>query len=255
MRIPDDGGVPRTIRHDVVDSTNERAFASLAEGIALDADVHVALGQTSGRGRLGRRWESPTGDGLYLSFIHLPPSPGPPPPAITMAAGLAVLEACGELGLDGARLEWPNDVVVGDAKLAGILVESRGYDPARPHFVVGIGVNVRQRSFPTELAEERLVTSLALEGVTQDPNELLDCLVPRLAARLASTIDSQEDLARDYVDATGLEGARVSVTTGKQRVEGRLLSLDLENGVLVDSVDGPVTLDLAHVHALDRCSL
>ena len=67
------------------------------------------------------------------------------PPAITMSVGLAVREAVFAAGLNSARLDWPNDVVVREAKLAGILVESRGFDPAAPHFVIGIGVNVMRR--------------------------------------------------------------------------------------------------------------
>ena len=245
----------RTIRHDVIDSTNERAFAALAAGGALDGDVHVARGQTNGRGRLGRRWESAPGEGLYLSLMHLPRAPGPRAPAVTMAAGLAVLEACQELGFEGGRLEWPNDVMQGESKLAGILVESRGFDPKEPHFVVGAGVNVLQRSFGTELSNEREVTSLALEGVSKGPAALEIALVPRLRRRLAAASHAEDELARDYLAATGLEGARVSVVTGNRTVEGRLLELDLPNGILIHSVEGPVRLDLAHVHAVDRCSL
>jgi BirA family biotin operon repressor/biotin-[acetyl-CoA-carboxylase] ligase len=110
--------------------------------------VHVATGQTAGRGRLGRRWESASGAGLFLSLVLLPseaphpaaltpPHPAaltpPHPAALTMSAGLALLAAVHALGLAAAELDWPNDLVVplraARAKLAGILVEARGLDP------------------------------------------------------------------------------------------------------------------------------
>ena len=119
----------------------------------------------AGRGRLGRTWHSSAGEGLYASLILRPPPPAPNPAALTMAAGLGVIEGLEALGLAGARLKWPNDVLHGSGKLAGLLVESRGLDPRAPAFVAGVGVNVRQRAFPAELEAERAVTSLALLGL------------------------------------------------------------------------------------------
>ena len=98
----------RLHRHGAVDSTNERAFAAIQSGSALHGDVHVASGQTLGRGRLGRTWVSPEREGLYLSVILLPGPPPIEPAALTMASGLAVLDAVRALGLLGARLDWPN---------------------------------------------------------------------------------------------------------------------------------------------------
>src|SRR5262245_39626500 len=98
----------RVFRHEVVDSTNERALAAVEAGEAQDGDVHVAREQTRGRGRLGRVWESPAGQGLYLSYVHLPEPPAPPAPALTQAAGLALLDLVRSLGVAGARLDWPN---------------------------------------------------------------------------------------------------------------------------------------------------
>ena len=131
------GTVPRmqfrVLRHGVVDSTSERAFAAIEDGSARHGDVHVAEAQTRGRGRLGRSWASAPGEGLYLSTVLLPGPPPLSPTALTMATGLAVHDAVRGLGVDAVRLDWPNDVVVDDAKLCGILVESRGLTPAAPH--------------------------------------------------------------------------------------------------------------------------
>jgi len=162
----------RRIEHDVVDSTNERAFAALADGSALHGDAHCARQQLVGRGRRGARWASERDVGVYVSVVLTPSAPLHPA-ALTMAGGLAVFDLARELGVAGARLKWPNDLVVDGegldaelgAKLAGVLVETRGLDPERPHYVLGVGVNVRQREFAPELVAERAVTSLLLCGV------------------------------------------------------------------------------------------
>jgi len=245
----------RIIEHGLIDSTNERAFAALAAGEARDGDVHTASGQSAGRGRLQRPWESAEGEGLYLSYVHLPKSPGPLPTGMTMGAGLALLDELCALGLPDARLDWPNDLVLGEAKLAGILIESRGFDPRRPHFVVGIGVNVLQRRFSTELTDERQVTSLALAGVECSPKALARALQPRLGARLAQAAQDPSGLARDYLAATGLAGAAVEVRLSGPSKLGILRGIDLERGLLLETNGKPLRIQLAHVHGVDRTSL
>lgn len=240
----------RILRHGTVDSTSERAFSALAAGEARHGDVHVAEAQVAGRGRLGRRWESAAGEGLYLSAVLLPRAPGPPPPALTLAGGLAALEGAELLGLAGARLEWPNDVVVGQAKLGGVLVESRGLDPARPAYVLGIGLNLLQRSFPEALVRERPVTSLALEGVATDPESALAAVLGALAPRIGQAFVGHPDLGADFLARTGLAGARVRVTAGAEEHEGLLLELDAVRGLILAAARGALTLPLAHVRGV-----
>ena len=240
----------RVHRHGVVDSTSERAFAELAAGRARHGDVHVAEAQTAGRGRLGRRWESAHGEGLFLSVVLLPEAPGPPPPALTLAGGLAALEGAETLGLVGARLEWPNDVVVGDAKLAGVLVESRGFDPARPAFVLGIGLNVRQRSFQPQLVAERAVTSLALEGLDATVDAALEAVLASLALRLQQAFRAEPELARDFLERSGLLGRRVEVDFAQERALGVVVGLDPAGGLALLQPDGTVHLPLAHVRGV-----
>lgn len=244
----------RLIRHGLVDSTSERAFAALAAGEARHGDVHVAAGQTRGRGRLGRTWHSPAGEGLYLSLVLLPPPPPPSPAALTMAAGLGVLEGLRSLGLEAARLKWPNDVLARGAKLAGILVESRGLDPARPHAVVGVGVDVEQTAFPPALAAERRVTSLRLEGFPASVDETLTAVLGALGSRLDQVGADPAALARDYLAALGLAGRRVRVVAGSRDVSGELLSLDLDGGIRVRGRSGaPARFPLEHVGTLEEC--
>lgn len=243
----------RVLRHDVVDSTNERALAAIEAGEAREGDVHVARGQTRGRGRLGRRWESRPGEGVYLSLVHLPQPPGPHPPAVTMAGGLAVLDLLLGLGVERARLDWPNDVVADGAKLAGILVESRGFAPERPHFVIGVGLNVRQSFFSDDLRSARAVTSLRLLGIDAEPERLATPLAELLLARLRMANEYGDDLCADYLEATGLGGSEVLASSAQGTIRGRLEGIELVRGLRYRPPNGGARwIELAHVRSIER---
>ena len=238
----------RLLRHCRVDSTNERALTAIAEDTACHGDVHFAEEQSAGRGRLGRGWVSAPGEGLYLSLVLLPEA-APHPAALTMGAGLAVLESVHALGEPRARLKWPNDVLVAGAKLAGILVEARGHAPL--HAVVGIGLNVRQREFPRELEAERAVTSLARLGVERTLDEAAHALLTRLAPRLEQACTRPQETARDYAGMLDLVGSEVRVVLGRAERRGRLEALTLEGLVLATPDDESVRCLLEHVQVLE----
>jgi len=227
----------RLQQHGLVDSTSERAFEALDRGTAQHGDVHLARGQSAGRGRRGAAWFSPPGEGLYLSVILLPPPPPLPPAALTAATALAVRAAVGDLGAPVPTVKWPNDLVIEGAKLAGILVETRGLDPARPHYVVGIGVNVRQRAFPAEVTAERPATSLALAGVETEPEEVADRILAALPEALGLARTDRGTLAAAFLAATGLAGQRVRLETPRASHEGTLAALDLDRGIELRTAD------------------
>ncbi|MEO0651945.1 MAG: hypothetical protein AAFZ65_14815, partial [Planctomycetota bacterium] len=152
--------------------------------------------------------------------------------------------------LERARLDWPNDLMAGDAKLAGVLVESRGFDAARPHYVVGVGWNVGQRYFPAELLDEREVTSLALEGVHVSIQTAERALAESLGSQLDHALLAPDEVAEDFGLATGLIGREVEVDTASQELIGTLTSLDLERGIGLQTPDGERWLALAHVLAV-----
>jgi BirA family transcriptional regulator, biotin operon repressor / biotin---[acetyl-CoA-carboxylase] ligase len=150
---------PTIVRLSTVDSTQRVAF-ELAERDAADGTAVMADTQTAGRGRRGRAWHDAPGDGLLVSIVIRPRLRVADLPKLSFAAAIAVAEAIETTTGLTARLKWPNDVLVGDRKLAGILLESRIL--AEPVVVAGIGVNLRQRSFLPALGDT--ATSVALEG-------------------------------------------------------------------------------------------
>ena len=247
----------RWIEHDLVDSTSERAFAELAAGRARNGDVHLALGQSAGRGSRGRRWLGAPGEGLYMSVVLLPGPPPFRPTALTVATALSVVEALTDLGLPpfrhhGPRLKWPNDVLVGDSKLCGILTESRGLDPRRPHFVVGIGMNVHQREFPPELCAERRVTSLARLGVDTTVRQAAEAVLQRLKGRLGQVRNDHRRLAEDFLAASGVTEHQVLIQASGALLSGRILGMTLSEGLELLTGEGRLLhLPLEFVQAIE----
>lgn len=165
----------RLLIKETVDSTNDeiRRLADAGTGEGL---IVLAHRQTQGRGRRGAAWFSPPGESLAFSVLIRPAEPKALWPRLALVAGLAVAEALEEF-LPLVGIKWPNDVWVGDKKIAGILVEA-----GKDYAVVGIGLNVNTRSFPGEVAD--IATSLALEtGGTVSRPEVLAGIIRRLAAR------------------------------------------------------------------------
>ncbi len=220
------------IQHDSVDSTNERALCAIAAGAARDGDVHVAREQTAGRGRRGHAWHSARDEGLYLSMVLLPPPPPLSPAGLTMAGGLAVHATARALLGSSAELclKWPNDLLYAGRKLAGVLVETRGLDPAAPHYVIGIGLNVSQRSFPAGLE----ATSLALCGCTASRELVQELLLENLGRETRAAVDRDPELPLRFLACLGLKDRLVRVFTTTQHHEGRLRGLDWEQGLLLE---------------------
>ena len=121
-------------------STNDEA-ARLARAGARHGTVVTAATQTSGRGRAGRTWVSPPGGNLYVSMILRPALPLRDVPAMTLAIGVAVCEVAKIFGA-AATLKWPNDVLIGGRKVAGVLLESQSRSERLDVVIAGIGINL-----------------------------------------------------------------------------------------------------------------
>jgi BirA family biotin operon repressor/biotin-[acetyl-CoA-carboxylase] ligase len=167
----------RVIWYDEVTSTNDIAVA-LADRGEHEGTVILADVQRAGRGRLGRRWASPPGAGLYLSVILRPPSPD----LLTLAAGVGVadgLQRATGLVID---LKWPNDLYVGDRKIAGILAEGGATRNGRSVVVLGVGVNILTAVYPADIADR----ATSIEAELGRPIERGVVLVETLAGLYAA---------------------------------------------------------------------
>lgn len=198
-----------------VRSTNDE-LRNLAEDGMAGGLVLLAESQTSGRGRRGATWFSPAGEGLAFSILLRPEAPKPFWSRLSLVAGLAVAEAL-ERSIPMAEIKWPNDVMVADKKIAGILVEAEN-----DFVIVGIGINVNTTSFPNELP----ATSLALEkgGQVERSKVLLD-VIERLSLHA-------ERLGTEF-EETMLSIRRRCWLTGKQVnfISGGVPKAGLVNGL------------------------
>ncbi|MBI4264549.1 MAG: biotin--[acetyl-CoA-carboxylase] ligase [Acidobacteria bacterium] len=173
-------------------STNDLA-AALAERGVEEGCIVMADAQSAGRGRYGRTWVSPPGAGLYVSIVLTPPPHTVP--LLTIAAGVAVAEGIrAATGLD-SHLKWPNDVYLGERKVAGVLAEAAPATATASvqYVILGIGINVAPAAYPPEIASR--ATSLEVElGRAVDRGLLLAECLCALAARYADLQGGREGM-------------------------------------------------------------
>ena len=224
-------------RFDTVGSTNDVALKMAREG-APEGTVILARSQTKGRGRRGRQWFATPGQGIILSAVLRPDIPLDRYSELAFAAAVAVAECIeSECGLQ-PQLKWPNDVLVGDRKLCGILIEAAG-DAA----IVGIGVNVRQTEFPPELFSTPPQpsplrggsgpTSVALEGgACTDVEQLTQALITRLFSVYG--LEFKEILVRWRKYMWGA-GQLVEVVSEAGSVSGTISGVDDDGALLIDN--------------------
>lgn len=218
----------RVYCYEQLDSTNLRAL-ELARRGAPEGTVVIARHQTAGRGRLGRRWIDRPGGSLLLTVLVRAPDEAPA--LVTVAAALAAAEAVREgVGLP-ALVKWPNDVVVNDRKVAGVLAEG----PAGGMIAVGVGMNVRGES--SELPAEVRDTAgyLSQEAKRElGPDDLLPVLMPRLEYNFLAL--QHPGASRELLDRVRaldyLANKRVTVRVADRQISGRALQW-ADNGALV----------------------
>jgi len=223
-------------------------------------EVVLAEEQTAGMGRHGHTWHSEAGSGIYCSLVVKPA------PVLTLALGLAVQDAIAKSTGIACDLRWPNDVMIGDRKVAGILVQLSGAKA-----IAGIGINVNHESFPPELASE--ATSLSREKMrtpwltggsacpTLPPRDSEGCgtgasacqPIPREAIIAALLRATDEYLAYDtpailrlFTRASSYAcGRRVRVEQADGVIEGTTAGLDASGFLIVRKDDGTDTLIVA----------
>jgi len=200
-----------------------------AAGRALGT-VIIAEKQTAGQGRYGHTWHSEAG-GIYLSIVLKPA------PLLTLALGLATAEAITRVTGIACDLRWPNDVMIGTQKVAGILVQLVN-DAA----IGGIGINVNQTAFPPELAQE--ATSLRLYACREFSRvDIVQALIPAIES--CAALDGETLLRLFTLASSYASGRRVIVHQPGGDLEGTTRGLDSAGFLIVRRDDGTDTLILA----------
>ena len=212
-------------------------------------ETALTLNQTRGRGRSGRNWFSRAGDGLALSVILPDVSQGSQRPfrsglAPSLTVGVSLLRALIAVGITEASLKWPNDILIGEDKLAGILCELRP-DGA---MVAGVGINLRSENFPAD------IRAASLDEFWPQPVERIDELVASFLCELDSSLISAEDLrweaAREVLATLGRE-VEIFSKEGES-IHGRAVELGPLGELICELSDGArvslTSSDIVHTY-------
>ena len=223
-----------------VDSTNRRAREHCLRG-AKEGTVILAESQSEGRGRLGRRWQSPAGANVYASIILRPPFSPSSGPQIPLLAGVAGANALARAtGLD-ARLKWPNDIFVHGKKVGGVLSEMETDGIQIRFIILGVGVNVnwRKEDIPPHLRE--IATSLRAESGREFPRagvaaELFEEMEREYTLFLTEGFSSR--LREEWNRLSWVNQKWVTVTMMEKKFEGQVLGLDRDGALLLKDREG-----------------
>jgi BirA family biotin operon repressor/biotin-[acetyl-CoA-carboxylase] ligase len=225
-------------RYSVVTSTNDIA-RDLAEAGEAEGTTVVAEEQTAGRGRLGRTWTSPKGEGLYHSVILRPGIAAADAPLLNLVIAVALAEMIQERYQVPVDIKWPNDVLIRQRKVAGILTELKTVNDHVEYVIAGVGVNLNQTVFSPDLMG--YATSLRLEtGRMSDPNELRENLYFKLDHWYDSflTHGAEGTLNRWRELSSYAQGKSVRVIIGDRTITGLTRGLTSQGELIIETADG-----------------
>lgn len=210
-----------------------------AKGGAPEGLCIVAREQTHGRGRHERVWTSPRDAGLYFTLLMRPRFDVSIWPLTTLMGALAVGDALREACGLQTDIKWPNDIVIDDRKLCGILAETVETNQGIA-CVLGVGINLREDAFPSEL-QDRATSLEAQKGEAPDAQSLLAITMEHLSRRYAQLGEHQGPSAiiRDWTTASSFAtGKWVRVDTGTEILEGKTCGLEGDGALRVQTIDG-----------------
>ena len=219
--------------HMTIGSTNERA-RELAEEGWPDGSFVVSEAQETGKGRLGRAWSSPPG-GIWFSLILVPDMRPSEAPTLTLAGGTAVANALAENGFD-ARLKWPNDVLIGDKKVCGILTEMSGEMERIDYIVMGIGINANCKV--EDLPKEYRAKATTLQEARGSPVDRKKIFIDILGAFEELYGLSTEDMIIRWKERSSTLGKKVKVHTQKGDIVGVAKDLDPTGALIIELPSG-----------------
>ncbi|MDP6559465.1 MAG: biotin--[acetyl-CoA-carboxylase] ligase [Candidatus Binatia bacterium] len=220
-------------------STNSEAF-ELARRGAEEGEIVIAESQTQGRGRLGRHWFSPFDRNLCLSVILRPTLPPADVPQITLLCAVALAETVQSFLDYSPQIKWPNDILVGGKKLAGVLTESSCERDRVLFVILGIGVNI---NIPIEMMPEKIrdtATSLMMcTGGSVDRLAFANGLIHSLD-RCYEDLENNgfAPMARRWDRFFHLRGRRVRVEMADRSVSGKAIGIDSDGALLVEGDEG-----------------
>ena len=222
-----------------VDSTNNWLREQALNG-APSGTVCVAEMQLAGRGRRGRTWVSPFAANLYLSLLWRSATGATALGGLSLVTGIALLRALRSYGIEGAGLKWPNDILAGDAKLAGVLIDVVGESSGPCIVIVGIGVNVCMSPGEAATIDQRWTDLHHLSGGNSLSRNVLAARILDELMPVIETFDAEglQPFLDEWRQSDVLRGRKVGLTLPNEYITGTACGIDEVGALLVETVHG-----------------
>ncbi|MCG9703273.1 bifunctional biotin--[acetyl-CoA-carboxylase] ligase/biotin operon repressor BirA [Vibrio natriegens] len=232
-----DSSEPKLELIPVIDSTNQYLLERVNE--SEKGRVCVAEYQASGRGRRGRQWVSPFGSNLYLSMYWRLDAGMAAAMGLSLVIGIAAVEALEEMGIQGVKLKWPNDLYYQDKKLAGILVEMSGQAGGAANLVIGMGLNIGMPDKQPDIDQPWTTLNQVCADLSLDRTQLALTLIEHWKTILA---DYEMMGLAGFVDRwnrlDNFIGRPVKLLMGAREVKGIVQGIDQQGGVVLETDNG-----------------
>lgn len=227
---------------DTIESTNAYAM-KLADMGYPEGTVIIADAQTSGKGRLGRKWLSPSGKNLYMSIILKPEIPPKDASILTLMSAVACVFAIKQISYINASIKWPNDIIASNKKIGGILTEIKADMDRIFHAVVGIGININLDidNMPDELKTHATSIKMEQRNKSAEEQKGVDFSRTIVTAEIIKELDrwynifiksGKKTIIKEWLDLSSTIGRMVRVTVGANTFTGIAEAID-EDGMLI----------------------
>jgi BirA family biotin operon repressor/biotin-[acetyl-CoA-carboxylase] ligase len=233
---------PPILRFESLPSTNIEAATRAVEG-APEGLCVVAGEQTAGRGRHQRQWVSPKDAGLYFSILFRPRFEQHIWPLLTLTAAIAVHDALLDSCALKTDIKWPNDILINEKKLCGILAETVETSQGRA-VVVGIGINLTENSFPSEIEGSATSVEHAV-GQAPELEPVLEALVRSLDRyyQLLQRANGPEEILREWsARSSYCEGKRIRVIESNENLVGTTRGLENDGALRLETDEGEIRI-------------
>ena len=231
----------RIIHYQETDSTNTSALQCAVEG-CQEGTVIIADSQSKGRGREDRDWHSPPGTGIYMSVILYPRISLKGLPRITLVAAVAVAEALKSTAHIRVKIKWPNDLLLNNRKICGILTELCSLGNEINAVIVGIGINVNTPAgmFPADIAD--IASSILIETKEKFPlSEIIKSVIEYFDRYYAIFIEGGfESILSMWKDYSNIVGRKIQVKQSGTAVTGTVIDIDMDGALLVQDDNGVI---------------
>ncbi len=213
-----------------VASTNDAAYDIAMRG-EKEGSVVTAELQTAGRGRMGRKWISPKAKGAYISVILRPDILPKEVPGITLFSALAVAKTIREMSNLSAFIKWPNDVLINNQKVCGVLTEMNAETDKINFVIIGIGLNINTKK---ELLPKGATSIMEESGVEMSRVEVVRGLLRNLDKYYALYKSGRvEEIIKEYKEFSNFLGTRVQVTYHDTKIEGYAIDVDRDGALIL----------------------